>query len=102
MKIILISAFLISLNSMANSNIELTNYFKDQINLLNNSVVEAEVPTSPAKQEVDQMWYLNQFMIRLRAPVGFVVTGLTTFLIIPEVEFVWQRATPEGWTNYKL
>ncbi|MGZ3787750.1 MAG: hypothetical protein ACXVLQ_04465, partial [Bacteriovorax sp.] len=88
-------------NVFANANKELTNYFKDQINSLNQSVVATEATAPAVHPESDQMWYLNQFMLRLRAPLGFKIDGLASFSIIPEAEFVWQRANPEGWTNYK-
>lgn len=98
-QIIFLSTFFISSNLFAHSNVELTRYFKDQINSLNHAIIET-APTVLGQTDVDQMLYLNQFLIKLRAPIAFKIIGLANFQIIPEAEFVWQRAAPKGWTNY--
>jgi hypothetical protein len=99
--LITIAIFQLSLIAQAKSNGKLTQYFKEQIETLNQAVIESENSSLITDKDSNKMWYLNQFMLRLRAPIGFDIMGFLTFQVVPETEFVWQRGLPEGWSAYK-
>lgn len=103
MRNLLIIAFLClqPFSVLAGANKNLTEYFVAQLNNLNGSVVESESSHGAAPTSMEEMWYMNQFSLRLRAPVGFDIEGFSSFQVVPETEMVWQRGNPEGWTNFR-
>lgn len=46
-------------------------------------------------------WYWKRILLRLRAKVGFDVPFFADLKVVPELELVWQRNSPEGWQDYK-
>ena len=51
---------------------------------------------TPANEE----WFLQNFLMRLRPNVAFEVPGLVRIQVGPELELIWQRSVPEGWSSY--
>lgn len=100
-KLIIASLSLLPFSGWAGANPNLTEYFRAQLNALNGSVVESESSYSVVPNAVEEMWYMNQFSLRLRAPVGFDIDGFASFQVVPETEMIWQRANPDGWTNFR-
>ncbi|MGZ3769444.1 MAG: hypothetical protein ACXVCP_13045 [Bdellovibrio sp.] len=90
-------------NALAKTDQKLVQYFQQQLSSLNEPFTGADekdaVETVGTNQQ--ELWYFNQFSLRLRASVGFQIEGFTSFLIVPETEFVWQKGNPEGWANYR-
>jgi hypothetical protein len=85
---------------------ELTRYLDAEIAALDGAVDDAErgsgeLRASSLDPKADQHWYLRQFWIRLRAPVGFEIPGIAKVTVIPETELLWERPNPEGWVSYK-
>ncbi|MGZ3774778.1 MAG: hypothetical protein ACXVCY_13215 [Pseudobdellovibrionaceae bacterium] len=99
-KITSIILFIFPSLTWAKSNARLVEYFQNQIETLNHSVMASESPASAPDNTVPEIWYVNTFALRLRAPIGFEIGGFTTFQVIPETELVWQRSNPDGWINY--
>lgn len=87
--------------ALAKSNRQLSEYFQEQIQALNRSIVESEDGATMMDSSASEMWHMNQFSLRLRASLGFGIEGFASFQIVPETEMIWQRASPDGWVNYK-
>lgn len=49
----------------------------------------------------NEAYYLQNFLVRVRAQFGIEIPLFLKFLIVPEVELVFQRRLPEGWGSYK-
>jgi len=46
-------------------------------------------------------YYFRRWMIRLQALVGVEVPWIASFTIVPEVELIFDRPYPQGWSDYK-
>jgi hypothetical protein len=73
----------------------LTRYLKTEI--ANSSLALA----SPAPAMAGDEFFFRRWLVRLQATFGIEVPWIATFQIIPEVELVWQRSYPQGWSDYK-
>lgn len=82
-------------------NRKLSEYFQGQIQALNQSIVESEHSSKVTDGTAQEIWYINQFSLRLRAAIGFGIEGFATFQVVPETEMIFQRGNPDGWVNYK-
>jgi hypothetical protein len=98
----LAGALLIVGNARAESIPELTAFFQNQIAGAD-AALENSTPAGaqPANASFDEDWYYRRFWMRVRAPVGITVPWIATFQIIPEVEMLWERDYPSGWSTYK-
>lgn len=74
---------------------ELTKYLKTEIENASRSLDEA------GTEVADEAYFLRRWLIRVQAPFGIKVSWIAKFQIVPEVELVWQRQYPDGWTDYK-
>lgn len=96
--IALLLIFVAPVISQGKVNYKLSEYFQSQLFNLNQSVIHSETSVRPAALE---HWYLDQFSLRIRAQVGFEVEGFLAFQVVPEMELIWQRSSPEGYATFK-
>jgi hypothetical protein len=59
----------------------------------------ASVHTSSSQTE--DGYFLRRFWLRVRPYVDIEVPGFAGFEVIPEVEMLWEKNTPEGWEIYR-
>lgn len=113
-KLILSSMVLLMISAsgaQAQSVPELMRALEDQIVTLDQAMSEETPAESPAvRSEVgtdakaaasEEMYFLQNFFLRIRARWGFDVPGFVKFHVVPEIELLWQRTPPEGWGSYK-
>lgn len=74
---------------------ELTRYLKAELESASRSLDVA------GEAVADEAYFLRRWMVRVQAPFGIKVPWVAKFQIVPEVELVWQRQYPEGWSEYK-
>lgn len=100
---ILFAIQILSLSLMAHAEVnpELSSFIRDHITKLDNSVIVSESTNTASEENINDMFFLNTFILRVRGNVGFKIPGLVNFTIIPETEIVWQRSNPDGWVTYK-
>ncbi len=46
-------------------------------------------------------YFFRRWFIRLQALVGVEVPWIASFTIVPEVELIFERPYPQGWSDYK-
>ena len=85
---------------------ELTRYLSQEIETISGAVSGCD-PDCPGEQEEaaaaferDESWFLRRFRLRLRPKVSFSLQ-VAKIEVIPELELLWERTTPEGWAVYR-
>ena len=77
-------------------------YLDQQLTLMESSAIgKIPNPAAPADDEADAPFFLRRFWLRVRPKAIFSLPGLVKIQIIPELEMLWERPLPEGWTGYK-
>jgi hypothetical protein len=66
-----------------------------------NDAVRAACTDAEGEAGSDSRWFLRRFWVRVRPKATFAVPGFAKLEISPELELLWQRELPEGWTTYK-
>jgi hypothetical protein len=78
----------------------LQQYIVNQIETLNGSLEQNDVGVCQATPKVRQeAWLFRRFFFRLR-PRVVLTAGIAKIGIVPDIELLWERTLPEGWTNY--
>lgn len=85
----------ISQAKSSNSLPELTQYLKSEVESAYTALDQA------APGDAEEAYFLRRWMVRVQAPFGIKVPWVAKFQIVPEVELVWQRSYPDGWSDYK-
>lgn len=80
----------------------LADYISQQLtgveaSLQDGAVDSAEPPATPSNED----WYFRRIWLRVRAKAGVSVPGISSLQLIPEVEFLWEKPYPDGWSKYK-
>ena len=94
MKIFLF-VFLLSSGAFAT---DLSVYLDRQLTMMEQGGA-ASLPTPAASD--DDMFFLRRFWLRVRPKAIFSLPGLVKIQIVPELEMLWERPLPEGYTGYK-
>jgi hypothetical protein len=77
-------------------------YFEMEVNTADNAVqAVANDSAILVVNNEDDGYFFRRFWLRLRPRVERDIPGLASFAIIPEVELLWEKQTPEGWEIYK-
>jgi hypothetical protein len=50
--------------------------------------------------ETEDSWYLKRTMARTRFKFAYELP-IAKLEIVPEIELIWDRPFPEGWTGYR-
>ena len=107
LSVLLLAQMLVASTSFAAPVPELMKALEDQILRLDEAMT-TEDPRSKSETTLavdsdpsNEQWYFQNFFLRIRARWGFDVPGFAKFHVVPELELVWQRPTPEGWGSYK-
>lgn len=74
----------------------LTDYLRTQI-----SRGGKAFPAGSRSAGQGEEFYFRRWLLRLQAQIGISVPWVAKFELLPEVELVWQRPYPQGWTDYK-
>ncbi|HUP58320.1 MAG TPA: hypothetical protein VM598_12760 [Bdellovibrionota bacterium] len=97
LKILLLSGLILgSSNSFADTS--LTDYLKSEIGTMQDAV--SATPSGEPLAD-DEGWWFRRFWLRVRPKIGFTAAGAVKVEITPEVELLWERPYPDGWTTYK-
>ncbi len=93
-------AFLIGIAMSASAQAEssLSGYLKQEIAALDEAI--ASCPAEAQAQGEDGWWF-RRFWLRARGKIGFTAGDAIKVEIVPEVELLWERPYPDGWTTYK-
>lgn len=80
----------------------LADYLSQQLtsveaSLQDGAVDAAEPPATPSNED----WYFRRIWLRVRAKAGVSIPGISSLQLIPEVEFLWEKPYPDGWSKYK-
>lgn len=94
MKIFLF-VFLVSSSAFAT---DLSVYLDQQLTMMEHGGATS-LPT-PSSGD-DDMFFLRRFWLRVRPKAIFSLPGLVKIQIIPELEMLWERPLPEGYTGFK-
>jgi hypothetical protein len=81
----------------------LSQMFEEQLSSMETAIAaapEAGLMTSGATDSPEDAWYFRTFLLRTRFQAGFQIPGFVKFVVVPEVEMVWQRDFPDGWGAY--
>lgn len=76
---------------------ELTNFIRQEISKGGRAFAKSDA----AAGDLEEGFFFRRWLLRLQAQVGIDVPWIATFQIVPEVELVWERPFPDGWTAYK-
>lgn len=95
----IVFSLLISLSAPALA-ADLSTYLDQQLTMMEKGG-EKELPTPKLDSEKESTFFLKRFWLRIRPRAVFTLPGLVSIQVIPEVEMLWERATPAGWTGYK-
>jgi hypothetical protein len=76
----------------------LADFISEEVWSMDNAFVRY-ASSNPAS--VDEEFFLRRFWLRVRAKFGIEVPGLAEFDVIPEVEMLWEKQTPEGYEIYR-
>lgn len=88
---------IVSLCASADSLPQLTQYLQSEIA---HSSQALSKPVGGLASDQEE-FFLRRWLVRLQASFGIEVPWIASFQIVPEVELVWQRPYPDGWTDYK-
>jgi hypothetical protein len=75
----------------------LTDFLRTEIS----KSAKALKPGQRASVATGDEYYFRRWMIRLQALVGVEVPWIASFKIVPEVELIFERPYPQGWSEYK-
>lgn len=98
-----LSTGIYSLAFAAGEKQSLSDFFEQEVYSLDQAV--QEVPSDVALvtgETKDDGYFFRRFWLRLRPRVERDIPGLASFAIIPEVQLLWEKQTPEGWELYKI
>lgn len=96
MKLVLF-ALLLSSNAFA---ADLSSYLDQQLTMMETSGAQ-QLPAPQVSPDDDSAFFLKRFWLRVRPKAIFSLPGVVKLQVIPELEMLWERPTPEGWTGYK-
>lgn len=103
MKYLAIFAFLsaaLTSQAQAQQVPDLVRFLDESVSTYDPAVSES-TSTSELIENDQESWYFRNFWLRLRPKFTIEVPWVAKFQVIPEVELLWQRALPEGYSNYK-
>ncbi len=87
------------LSSFANAEETLSGFLSQEITSLDNAFNEVGAMDEAHARNDD--FFLRRFWLRLRPRAGLKVPGFATFEVVPEVEMLWEKETPDGWEIYR-
>ncbi|MGZ3742983.1 MAG: hypothetical protein ACXWRA_03900 [Pseudobdellovibrionaceae bacterium] len=100
--LVLTFEFMVCSPSFAAINEKLQQYFRNELQTLNQSIPETPSESSGIVANTsDEAWQFSSFMLRIRPKLGFDIPELASLYVIPEAELVWQQSMPQGWAPYK-
>jgi hypothetical protein len=62
---------------------------------------EAMASGSAADSRAAHDWWFRRIWVRSRPKVGIEIPGIAKSRIVPELDLLWDRPMPSGWTGYK-
>lgn len=81
---------------------DFSDHLLEEMSVVEQALLSSELPGSlPLEEESSEAFYFRRFWFRDRARAGFHVPGLAKLEIIPEIEMLWERDLPKGWTQYR-
>lgn len=87
-------------SSRAEVSAQMGAFITEQIALTSQSLGKAENACILSSAQ-NESFYLQNFLLRVRAHFGIDVPLFLKFQIVPELELVFQRSLPEGWGSYR-
>ncbi len=93
----LITSAFFPLRSSADRLPELTNFIRSEIANANQAIPS---PQGNLNAPADG-YYLHNLFLRLQILVGINIPWIASFQLVPEVELVFERPIPVGWTTYE-
>jgi hypothetical protein len=100
LKLILLALFsmmILSSKAHAADAQELSVYLDQELSLLESGGLQQLPATVPLEDE----FFFRRFWFRIRPKAIFSLPRLVKIQVVPEVELLWERALPDGWTGYK-
>ena len=79
---------------------DLSVFLEQQITRMETGAMPATASDEASSQD-DSMYFLRRFWLRVRAKAAFKIPGMVKIQVVPEVEVLWERPLPDGWTGYK-
>jgi hypothetical protein len=80
---------------------ELTAFLAAQIQATDAAIGSSDASGQPAQASFDEDWYYRRFWMRVRVPAGLDLPWIVKIQVIPEIELLWERQYPDGWSTYK-
>ncbi len=98
MKKIICLVFLVATTSAQAGVLSLTDFVTQEVDSMDYAFDELNRDVDGKPQED---YFFRRFWLRLRPKVGLTAAGFANLEIIPEIEMLWEKDTPDGWEIYK-
>jgi hypothetical protein len=82
---------------------DLARYLGSELSVSEESVGESLAANGAPEDNtaLEQVWYFKRLWLRARPRASFSVPGIAKLEVVPELELLFDRAYPDGWTSYK-
>lgn len=85
--------------AMADNLNDFSRDLEQQIIQTREAIADGKAPS--AKVKADEEYFFRRFWLRLRGKVGIQLPGIYNLQVIPEMEMLFERTLPDGYTGYK-
>lgn len=57
--------------------------------------------SAPESEEADDAMFFKNFWFRIRSQTIISIPGFVSINFQPEIEMLWQKPYPDGWSKYE-